>query len=416
MSSRPRVALIVESSTVFGRQVLHGIGRYLRLHQPWSIFLEQREFGALPPSWLLRRRWDGVICRPTDRRLADAFLKTETPVIDLNSLRSDLPFVRIRSDNRGIGVMGAEHLLERGFQRFAFCGYSVVEWSTLRRDGFFDALARSGKSCELYESAWRGGHMPEWEKDQDRMAQWIYSLPKPCGIMACNDSRGQQLLDACLRVDVSVPEGVAVIGVDNDELLCEFCDPPLSSVMPNPQRIGFEAAAMLDQFMKGVKPEKQEMLIEPLGVATRQSSDVLAVEDPHIASAMSYIRDHALNGCTVQDLLECVPLSRSSLERRFRKYLGRSPQSEIHACRLKRVKQLLSETDLTLSRIAELVGYEHPEYMSVVFRRETGQTPGAYRRRAQIEQPQAHRRMVLHEDSGDARRPELAGALKEAVH
>src|SRR5262249_37658810 len=153
----------------------------------------------------------------------------------------------------------------------------VVEWSTLRRDGFLETLHQSGKSCDLYESPWRGGHMPEWDKDQERMARWIQGLPKPCGLMACNDARGQQVLDACQRVDVSVPEMVAVVGVDNDELVCEFCDPPLSSVVPNPQRIGFEAAAMLHQLMRGEEPALRNILIEPVGIETRQSSDVLAV-------------------------------------------------------------------------------------------------------------------------------------------
>ena len=386
MAKRPRVALIVESSTIFGRRVLHGVARYTRMHQPWSIFLEQREFGAMPPAWLLRRRWDGIISRPTNRRLAEAFRRMKVPVVDLNSLHDDLAFPRIRSDNRAIGRMGADHLLERGFRQFAFCGYSVVEWSALRREGFFEALAKSRHAPHVYESPWRGGHIPNWDEDQNRIAKWIQSLPKPCGLLTANDARGQQVLDACRRVDVAVPEMLAVVGVDNDEVLCELCDPPLSSIIPNPQRIGYEAAAMLDRLMTGAKPSVKGMLIEPIGLKTRQSSDVLAVEDPDVAAAMTYIRDHAADGCTVQDVLDHVPLGRSCLERRFRKYLGRSPQSEIHMMRIKRIRQLLAGTDLSLSRIAELVGYEHPEYMNVVFKRVTSQTPGQYRQQVKLQE------------------------------
>jgi LacI family transcriptional regulator len=386
MAKRPRVALIIESSTIFGRHVLHGVARYTRMHQSWSIFLEQREFGAMPPAWLLRRRWDGIISRPTNRRLAEAFRRMKVPVVDLNSLHDDLGFPRIRSDNRAIGRMGAEHLLERGFRHFAFCGYSVVEWSALRREGFLDALAKSRHVPHVYESTWRGGHIPNWDEDQNRIAKWIQSLPKPCGLIAVNDSRGQQVLDACRRVDVAVPEMLAVVGVDNDEVLCELCDPPLSSIIPNPQRIGFEAAAMLDHLMTGAKPSLKGMLIEPIGLKTRQSSDVLAVEDPDVAAAMTYIRDHAADGCIVQDVLNHVPLGRSCLERRFRKYLGRSPQAEIHMMRIKRIRQLLAETELPLSRIAELVGYEHPEYMNVVFKRVTSQTPGQYRQQVKLQE------------------------------
>src|SRR6185437_15012889 len=198
---------------------------------------------------------------------------------------------------------------------------------------------------------------------------------------------GQHVLDACQRVNLSVPEEVAVIGADNDMLLCELCDPPLSSVVPNPERIGYEAAALLDRLMRGEKPPSMHLWIEPLGVTTRQSTDVLAIDDPHIAVAVRYIRENACAGATVPDLLQQVPLSRTLLERQFRKYLGRSPQAEIRAVQLKRVKQLLAETDLSLERIAELAGYEHPEYMSVVFKRETGQTPGHYRRHVQSGDP-----------------------------
>lgn len=386
MSKRPRVALIIESSTIFGRQVLRGIARYVRTHQPWSIFLEQREFGAMPPGWLLRRKWDGIISRPTNHRLAKEFRRMKVPVVDLNSLHCDLELPRIRSDNRAIGRLGAEHLLERGFRHFAYCGYSVVEWAALRREGFMAAVREKGHTCHVFESPWRGRHLPEWDEDQGRISKWVQSLPKPCGLMACNDPRGQQVMDACWRVDVAVPEMIAVVGVDNDEILCELCDPPLSSVIPNPQRIGFEAAAMLDAFIAGEKVPVTDMLIEPIAVKTRQSTDVLAVEDSDVGAAMTYIRDHALEGCTVQDLLNHVPLGRSCLERRFRKYLGRSPQAEIHNIRIKRIKQLLAQTDLSLSSIAELVGYEHPEYMNVVFKRETGETPGQYRREVQLQE------------------------------
>ncbi|HQA00406.1 MAG TPA: XylR family transcriptional regulator, partial [Phycisphaerae bacterium] len=308
MAKRPRVALIVESSTPFGRQVLQGIARYVRTHQSWSIFLEQREFGAMPRKWLLHRKWDGIISRPTNPRLAEEFRRMKVPVVDLNSLYDDLGFPRIRSDNEAIGRMGAEHLLERGFRHFAFCSYSGTQWAGLRREGFAKRLAQAGHTCHVYESPWRSGHLLEWDEDQERIARWIKSLPKPCGLMACNDPRGQQVIDACWRVDVAVPEMVAIIGVDNDEILCELCDPSMSSIIPNPQRIGYEAAATLDALMAGRRVTEREMLIEPVGIKTRQSSDVLAVEDQDVAAAMTYIRDHALEGCTVQDVLRHVPL------------------------------------------------------------------------------------------------------------
>ena len=188
------------------------------------------------------------------------------------------------------------------------------------------------------------------------------------------------MLDACAREDIAVPEEVAVIAVDNDELLCGLSNPPLSSVIPNPQRIGYEAAELLDRLMSKEASDHDNIEIPPLGIASRQSSDILAIEDPDVAAALRYIREHACHGITVHDVLDHVPVSRSWLERNFRKRLNRSPQAEIRNVQIKQCKALLATTDLSLERIAGLTGFEHPEYLSVVFKRETGQPPGQYRR------------------------------------
>jgi LacI family transcriptional regulator len=379
MAHIPRVALIVEMSGIYGRQILRGIAAYVRSHKPWSIFLEQRELRAPPPPWLLRREWDGIICRSTDRALARKLLKRKIPTVDLNDLYGGLGLTRICSDMRAIGLLGAEHLLERNLRQFAFCGFEDETWSALRRDGFCDAVRAAGYACDVYESPWHGHHVPEWGEDQERMARWIRTLPKPLGLMACNDVRGQQVLNACRAVDVAVPEEVAVVGVDNEEVLCELCDPPLSSVTPNPERIGYEAAELLDHLMASGAAVVEERFIAPLGVAMRQSTDVLGIDDPDVVAAVRHIRENACNGLTVDDLVASLSVSRSLLERRFRRCLRRSPQQEIRLVQLKRVRQLLTETNLTLDAIANLAGYEHPEYMSVVFKRLTGQTPGEYR-------------------------------------
>jgi len=176
-----------------------------------------------------------------------------------------------------------------------------------------------------------------------------------------------------------VPDEVAVVAVDNDELLCELAHPPLSSVIPNTRRTGYEAAALLDRLMSGGKSRGETHLIPPLGVATRLSTDVLAIEDPHVSRAVRFIREHACDGINVQDVLRAVPQSRRLLEGRFRKLLGRTPHEEILRVQVQRVKQLLTETDLTLDAIAERTGFSHTEYLSVVFRREVGTPPGRFR-------------------------------------
>ncbi|MBN2292885.1 MAG: substrate-binding domain-containing protein [Pirellulales bacterium] len=232
----------------------------------------------------------------------------------------------------------------------------------------------------MYESPWHGRHVPEWDEDQERLAEWVHSLTMPAGIMCCNDVRGQQVLDACHRVHIAVPEEIAVVGVDNEKVLCKLCDPPLSSVAPNPERIGYEAAELLDQLISGKSPGSEERLIPPLYVVTRQSSDTLGIDDTDVASALRFIRENACVGATVEDVVRHVAISRSQLERRFRKYLNHSPHTEIRIVQVKRVKELLMDTDLSLSAIARQAGYVHSEYMSVVFKRLTGQTPGEFRR------------------------------------
>lgn len=386
MTHRPRVAVIVETSVVYGRNIHLGIARYVRSHRPWSMFLEQRELGASPPTWLKRHRWDGIISRPTDPRLARMFRAMGVPVVDLNDLHADLGLPRIHSDNVAIGRLAAQHLLERGFRHFAFYGFKGEPWSEARREGCMEALRAVGFDCVVYESFWRGPLAQEWDREQGRIAQRVARLPKPLGIVACNDLRGQHVLDACGRAGLAVPEEVAVIGVDDDDLLCEMCDPPLSTVVPGAERIGYEAAGLLDRLMSGIQAQfpVTEQLVEPLGVVTRQSTDVLAIPDADVAAAIRYIREHACDGIRVADILRQVPISRSLLERRFRKYIGRSPQAELRLVQIKRVKQLLGETDLTLRAIADLSGFEHVEYLSVVFKRIAGISPGRYRQNFRV--------------------------------
>jgi LacI family transcriptional regulator len=384
MARKPHVALIVETSSVYGRQILRGVTHYLSAHGAWSIFLEQRALTSKLPAWLKNWQGDGIISRTSLRPLIQTLAKSRVRVVDLTDRYGDLGLPHIWSANESIGRLAAEHLRERGFGKFAFCGFAREYWSEQRLHGFVETAQQSGVVCKAYESPWLGAHAHPWEEEQQELAAWLCALPKPIGIMACNDLRGQQILDACNRVELGVPEEVAVIGVDNDELLCELCNPPLSSVVPNPECIGYKAAELLDRLMAGKRAEPQPLLIAPLGIATRQSTDVLAIDDPDVAAAIKFIREHACDGAKIQTILAQVPLSRSILERRFRKYLGHSPQQMLRQTQLKRVKQLLAKTDLPLWKIGELAGFKHTEYMCVAFKRHMGSTPGAYRRLSQI--------------------------------
>jgi LacI family transcriptional regulator len=395
MTPRPRVALMIETSTVYGRHLLQGITRYLRSHRSWSIYLEQREVDSDPPDWLRTWQGDGVISRWSNPPVAEWLVRPDLAAVDLSDRRLPFGLPRINSDDRMIGRLAAEHLLERGFRSFAYCGFSGELWAVRRAEAFVEALAEAGHIGRVDDSPWDGAGAHVREDEQDRIGRWLGTLPRPVGILASNDVRGIDVLNACQTHGLKAPDEVGVIGVDDDALLCEICSPPLSSVVPNIEQIGYEAAALLDRLMAGELDGCTERFIPPLGVKTRLSTDVLSVGDAEFATAVRFIRENACHGITVADVLEHVTISRSTLEREFRTYLGRSPQAEIRAAQLSRARQLLAETDHPIHLIAELVGYEHVEYFNVVFKREIGQPPGQYRRQVRAHDRRTPARIAM---------------------
>ena len=389
MATRPLVALLVESSRAYGRGLLHGIAEYVRLHGHWSIFLAERGLGDAPPGWLHGWTGDGVIARIENQRIARVIRDLGLPTVDLRGLLTDLRVPLITTDDAAVARMAVGHFLERGFRHFAFCGFLGADYSDKRSECFARLVEESGFVCHVY--CWsRQSRIAGTEAREQRgwttvaeVERWIEELPKPVGIMACNDIRAQQVLMACRLIGVAVPDEVSVLGVDNDELLCDLSDPPLSSVVPDTRRIGYEAAALLDRMMRGALPSDVLTTIPPLGILTRRSTDVLAIEDRTLSSAVRFIREHACEGITVEDVLVGRPLSRSVFERRFAKIFGRTPKAEILRLQLDRVKQLLAETDMPLKQIAFKTGFRYPEYMSAAFKERTGETPGQYRRSSQ---------------------------------
>lgn len=382
MKNRPHVALVIATSDMYGRQLLRGIARYIRTHDSWSIFLNERELWAPVPDWLWE--WedgDGVICRATTPEYAAIARSRSLPVVDLGDRYGYQGIPRISSDMHAIGRMAAQHLMERGFKHIAFCGFSDQDWSGKRLRGVEEAAA--DKLCGVYDSPWEGLRQRSWEDERGSLCEWLQTLPRPVGIVTCNDARGQHLLDACRESNIAVPEEIAIVGVDNAETFCELCNPPLSSVVPNAELVGYEAAALLERLMNGEKAPEENRLVPPLKVITRQSSDTLSIEDHDIAIAVRYIRENACKGISVNDVLAKTSFSRSALERGFRHFLGHSPHDEIQRVRLNRVKQLIVETDWSLERIAGIAGFEHPEYMMVQFKKVTGKTPTQWRQAAQ---------------------------------
>lgn len=372
----PRVAFLVETSNAYARALLRGMVGYIREHRPWSIYLAEHGRGDRPPAWLKGWDGDGIIARIENEDIARALRNVAVPMVDVSAARliPDLPW--FETDDGAIARIVFDHLSERGFRHFAFCGDPRFNWSVWRGGHFVRTVTEAGYGCATYKPQPLAADDEQVVSD---IGAWLETLPKPIGVMACYDLRGQQILDACRRRGIAVPDEVAVVGVDNDELLCALSDPPLSSVIPNAHKTGYDAAALLDRMMHGERFPPDSHFIPPLGVAARQSSDVLAIEDRQTVAAVRYIRAHAAEGIAAKDVLKLAPGSRRQFEAKFKKLIGRTPHEEVTRVRINRVKELLSGTDLTLEAIAERTGFKHAEYLSVAFKREAGISPGRFR-------------------------------------
>ncbi|MFT3780826.1 MAG: DNA-binding transcriptional regulator [Nibricoccus sp.] len=381
-STRPPVLLVFLFFHEETAAMLRGIAHYQRSHRPWRTYIDDEAKAEKDPRWLRGQKWSGVISRHTHPALVEQCAAQGIPLVDLNDCEPFGDTPKIRPDNVAVGHMGAEHLLNRGFRKLVYAGFSNCLWSRERRDGFVEAARLASVESEVFDLLYPGDMTPAWEAEQvTALAGWLRKQPKPIGLMACNDMWAFTILSACAAAGLLVPEDIAVLGVNNDEVRCDLSFPPLSSVATDVFQSGYQAAEMLDLLMNGQTPTNRQIRIEPRGVITRQSTDIFAIEDRHVAAALSYIREHAFDGMSVDDLIRPSGASRSQLEKKFRRCLGRSPQTEIRRVQMERVSSLLTSTDFPLKKIADLAGFEHLEYMSVVFKRTFGVSPGQFRKR-----------------------------------
>jgi LacI family transcriptional regulator len=304
------------------------------------------------------------------------------PVVNVSAAVAESSVVapRIEVDNAAVAQAAFDHLFERGFRQFGYCGYAKYHWSSARQESFQQRAVEAGCPCEVYrqEIRPRGADL---EQERSSMTRWLKRLPRPVGVMACHDPMGLQILEACAQIPISVPDEVAVIGVDNDDLLCDLSQPSLSSVVPDTARIGYQAAELLDRMLGGEVVRPQDIQVTPLGVETRQSTDVLAVSDPDVVQAIRYIREHACEGIDVGAVVKKLAISRRVLELRFRELLRCTPHEQIVRVRIQRAMQLLAETELPLKTIAERAGFNDVEYLSMAFKRHSGLSPREFRRR-----------------------------------
>ncbi len=378
-SQRRQIALIIESSLASGREMLRGFAEYVRQSNQWSIFYEPSHVHNELPDWLHDWHGDGIVARIRNHNVAKQLIRMGLPLVDVlgNVPDMGIPFVQV--DNQAIARLAANHLVEHGFRSFAYCGICGPLWSNQRREVFKEMIVKLGYVPQFYQLPRMGGKKWFSNAERERLAQWINSLQKPVGIMAANDWAGQKVLAACRRVGTMVPEEVAVIGVDNDQAICEIADPMLSSVIARHDRVGFHAAELLDQLMQGKSPPSEPLTVGLPSVVVRRSTDVQIIPDRDIVEAICFIREHACSDLRVEDVAAHVALSYTTLKRRFQRVLSRSVHDEITRVRMERVCELLTETEMTLAQIAQVTGFRHQEYLGVVFKSQTGTTPRRFR-------------------------------------
>jgi LacI family transcriptional regulator len=392
---RRQVAVLIDFSRSYGRGLMSGVAKFVREHHEWSVQSEEWRWTDATPAWFRNWKGDGAIAWVETPELASIIRTLDCPVVDVRGSVPDCGLPLIATENKTVVNLVAEHFMQRGFRHYAFCGFVGANYSDQRSALFEERLAREGFTCSVYNppETCRDAQAIELEKRgllfQDHLANWLKSLPKPVGLMACNDIRGHQVVNACRRANLAAPEEVAVVGVDNDEIFCELCDPPLTSVALNTLQIGYEATVLLERIMGGGKSPETPIRIPPLGIVTRRSSDVLAMSDRQLAAGTRFMREHAFQTININEVARAAGMSRRVFERRFVAQVGRPPKAEVLRLRLERVKDLLADTDWTLAQIAERTGFKYSEYLHTVFSQKIGMSPGQFRERIKQLKPGA---------------------------
>lgn len=378
----PRVAVLVDTSTDWSRHVISGIIQYVRTHDFWHLFVEPRgveEELVLPRGW----QGDGVIARIGNKFMARSLHGRHLPVVNVSAIQvlGAPEFPRVNTDVADTAQIAADYFLERGFRNFAYLSLRGLEYAARQQHAFVAAIKKAGCQCTLHGiKTHAGAQTPDWNIRIDALGNWLQSLPKPVAILTW--SGGREVIHACHSVGLRVPEEVALLS-GSDDFLFEASRVPISAVQPAAERIGKEAAALLHRLMQGGRPPSRAILIPPLRVITRQSTDTMAVSDPALVKALSYIRENAANPIRVTDIAKHAGVSRRLLEQRFITKLGRTPAAQIRRTHLDRARTMLAETDLSVDKVAEASGFGSPEYMTFYFRRELKITPLKFRRAAQ---------------------------------
>jgi len=367
-----KIVMLVETSTFYGRSLIRGIIKYANIASCWVLYNEPRGLLEKLPR-LDKWEIDGIIMRDTPENLK--LLKLHIPtVVSIRYQDKVLGVPNIIGNSDAIGKMAAEYFYNKGFRSFAFCGFDNFPWSKEREEAFRNSVCSKG-SIYIY----RRPQYSDYERELNSIAQWLSTLPKPVGIMACNDIRGAHVTEACKLAQIEVPDEVAILGVNNDDLFCELASPPLSSIALNIHRAGQQAAMCLEEMMAGKKITEKRIMVEPEYVVTRKSTDILAIKDPNVTAALQFIKLNCKKFIQVDEVVEAVGINRRSLERYFKQYLNHTIHEEITRVRIEAISKMITETSLSIGEIATHMGFNNINHISRYFKASKGVTPHEFR-------------------------------------
>lgn len=383
-TSPPYILILVQKDRKCGRAIIRGILEYARLNGPWDLNYQQPDYVSQSNSKqiILKRLESGKVkglILDSDEFLQPA-LKNNIPVIAVDVRDKFAGLVNILGYEKQISKMAFDYLIGCGYQHLAFCGFDNIFWSNNREKYFCQIARKHKKQVFVYRQPFLEQSY-SWDAEFNHMAIWVEYLPKPVAIFAANDDRGYNVLEVCKHLRLRVPEDVAVLGVDNDEFVCELTDTPMSSIALDFQKAGFSAASILDRMIRQKRIfAKKSIYIHPTHVVIRKSTDVAAVADPDIAKALVFIRDNAKKLIQVSDVQRACQLSRKTLELRFKKLLGRTVLEEIRRVRVEQIAAALVQTNLPISVIADSFGFgDFGKNLSRYFKQVKGLTPQKYR-------------------------------------
>lgn len=371
---------MIESSRESGRQFIAGVADYAQHFGPWRFHWQPEGLKGLTRP-LGRFKYDGAILRDVaDLR---AVMAAGVPAIVLGHAKKRVAgAVFVDVDDEAVSRTVTTHLRQRGFRHFAFCGYETVPWSEGREASYCRVLRREGFRVACYRAPLVAGPVFHGEGERAELKRWLLSLPRPVALMAANDDLGEQVIELCKEAGIRVPDDCAVVGVDNDPVVCGLSDPPLSSVKIQFRQAGYRAAATLDRLMIGRRPGAWSITAAADELVERQSTNIIAVGDPAVAKALRFIHDHAPRSVAVAEIAHASGVSRRVLEQRFRQTLDRSVLQQHRTARAAHIARLLAETNLSLAQIAEQCAFSELPHLARFFRAVRGQTPSAYRSRA----------------------------------